>query len=76
MPDVLVRNVEPAVVDRIKAQAKRSNRSLQSQMKLIMREAANRPEPLSQIELLRKFRASLGPQKTDSVELLRADRKR
>jgi len=76
MPDVLVRNIEVAVLDRLKIRAKRQNHSLQSEMKMIFNEAAERREPLSELELLRKFRASLKPQKTDSVDLLREDRNR
>lgn len=76
MPDVLVRDVDVAVLDRIKAKAKRSNRSLQAQLKNIIRDAAEQPDALSEIELLRKFRASLQPQKTSAVELLREDRSR
>ena len=76
MPDVLVRDIEVAVLDRLKLRAKRQNHSLQSEMKMIFNEAAERREPLSELELLRKFRASLKPQKTDSVDLLREDRNR
>lgn len=77
MPDVLVRNVDNVVLDKIKLRAKRQNRSLQSEMKNIMRIASERPEPMSELELLRKFRASLTKvQKSDSTELLREDRDR
>lgn len=77
MPDVLVRDVDVFVLDKIKLRAKRQNRSLQSEMKIIMRIAAERPEPMSELELLRKFRASLTKvNKSDSTELLREDRDR
>ena len=77
MPDVLVRDVEVAVLDSLKLRAKRQNRSLQSEMKMIFREAAERREPLSELEVIRKIRASVkNPQTTDSVELLREDRNR
>lgn len=77
MPDVLVRNVDAAVLDRVKLRAKRRNRSLQSEMKIMMTEFAERPEPLSELELIRKFRnANTKVNKTDSADLLREDRER
>lgn len=76
MPDVLIRDVDNLVLNSIKAKAKRRNRSLQTHMKIIMRKEAEQPEIMSEIELLRKFRASLRPQKIDSLKLLRQDRNR
>jgi len=75
--DVLVRSVPISALDKIKARAKRKNTSFQSEMIIIINEAANRAEPLSELELVRKFRASLTKvNKSDSVELLREDRNR
>ena len=77
MLELLVRAVDAAILDKIKRNAKRRNRSLQSEMKIMMTEIAERPEPLSELELIRKIRASIKtPQTTDSVELLREDRNR
>ena len=77
MPDVLIRDVEVAVIDRLKARAKGQNRSLQSELNSILRDSANRREPMSELELIREIRASIkNKQKTDSVELLREDRNR
>ena len=76
MPDILVRDVDVAVLERIKATAKRSNRSLQAHLKNIIRDAAEQPDLPSEIELLRKFRGSLKTQKTSAVDLLREDRDR
>jgi plasmid stability protein len=77
MPNILVRDVEVSVLERLKLRAKRQNRSLQSEMKRILHEAAEKREPLSELELARKIKASLKnvPQ-TDSAELLREDRAR
>ena len=47
MPNVLVRDVDVAVLDKIKFQAKQKNRSLQAEMKVMMADAANRRERLS-----------------------------
>lgn len=77
MPDVLVRDIDVLDLDRIKLRAKRQNRSLQAEMKMIFHSAASRPEPLSELELIRKIRASnTKVNKTDSVDLLREDRNR
>lgn len=77
MPDVLIRDIDVAVLDRVKLRAKIHNRSLQSEMKMMVNEFAEKPEPLSEFELISKIRASIKtPQTTDSVELLREDRNR
>ncbi len=77
MPNVLVRDVEVSVLDRLKLRAKRQKRSLQAEMKTIFEDAAARPEPLSELELIRKIRASnTKVNKTDSADLLREDRDR
>jgi len=77
MPDVLIRDVDVAVLDRLKSRAKSQNRSLQSELSNILRDSANRREPMSELELIRSIRASITKkQQTDSVELLREDRNR
>ncbi len=77
MPDVLVRNVDAAVVEKIKLRAKRQHRSFQAELKTIINRAAALPEPLSSRELFRKFRNSLSQTNvSDSVDLLREDRSR
>lgn len=77
MPSVLVRDVEVSVLDRLKMRAKRQNRSLQAEMKIILQNAAEHREPLTELELLRKFRSSLTKvNKSDSADLLREDRDR
>ncbi len=75
MPDVLVRDLETAVIDRLKVQAKAENRSLQAEMKSILNKGSNRVSKQTQLEEIRKIRNSITkPQKTDSVDLLREDR--
>jgi plasmid stability protein len=77
MPNVLIRDVDTLDLDRIKARAKRQNRSLQAEMKIIIKAAAERRDPISELELIRKIRASNKKiNKTDSVDLLREDRNR
>ena len=77
MPNVLVRDVEVSVLDRLKLRAKRQNRSLQAEMKIILQDAAARREPLSELQLIRKIRSlNTRVNKTDSADLLREDRDR
>lgn len=77
MPNVLVRDVEESVLERLKQRARRQSRSLQSEMKIILRDAAEKRDPLTELELIRKIRASnTKVNKTDSAELLREDRSR
>lgn len=77
MPNVLVRDVEVSVLDRLKLRAKRQNRSLQAEMKIILHDAAARREPLSELQLIRKIRSlNTRVNKTDSADLLREDRDR
>ncbi len=75
--DILVRNVEVSTIDKLKARAKWRGRSLQAEMLDILNETAARPEPLSELEVIRKIRASnTKVNKTNSVDLLREDRNR
>lgn len=77
MPNVLVRDVEISILEKLKARAARRSRSLQSEMQLILKDAATKVEPLSDLETARKIRKSLTVTKhSDSAELLREDRQR
>lgn len=76
MPDILVRNVNPSVVNKLKRMAAKRERSLQVEVLSILGEAANRPESLSALETARKIRSSVKGNQTDSATLLREDRSR
>ncbi len=77
MPDVLVRDVEPAILEKLKVRADRSGRSLQMEVQIILKDAAAKAEPLSELETARKIRESLQiKEHSDSAELLREDRQR
>ena len=77
MPNVLVRDVEDAVLEKLKTRAARGGRSLQSEVQTILKEAAERTEPLSELETARKIRNSLTvKEQSDSTELMREDRRR
>ncbi len=76
MPNVLVRDVDEKVLEKLKNKAARNGRSLQREVQIILNEAINF-EPLSDAEVARKIKDSLrGRQHSDSAELLREDRNR
>ncbi len=76
MPDILVRGVEPEALERLKARAAQSGRSLQAEAKLVLELASQtgREEVARRAAALRRRLASRSH--TDSVTLLRADRRR
>lgn len=77
MPNVLVRDVETSVLEKLKMRAARSGRSLQSEVQIILKDAATQNLPLSELETARKIRAALAVKKqSDSAELLRENRRR
>ncbi len=77
MPNVLVRDVEPQILEKIKERAARNGRSLQTEVQIILRRSAETAEILSDIETAAKIKASLqGGNFSDSAELLREDRNR
>lgn len=77
MPNVLVRDVETSILDKLKIRAAGNGRSLQSEVQIILKDAAAKAEPLSELETARKIRESLRVKnQSDSGELLREDRAR
>lgn len=77
MPDVLVRDVEVSVLEKLKGRAAKSGRSLQAEVQIILKDAAKKSAPLSDLETARKIRSSLKVKnRSDSAELLREDRNR
>jgi plasmid stability protein len=77
MPNVLVRDVEVSILEKLKIRAAGNGRSLQSEVQLILKDAAAKAEPLSELETARKIRESLRVKnQSDSGELLREDRER
>lgn len=81
MPEVLVRNLDEAVIEQLKARARSQGRSLQSELKLILEEASHtdkvRPSKAEYRLLADRIRATLsGRLHSDSAELLAEDRAR
>lgn len=75
MPDLLIRNLDAEVLARLKRRAMASGRSLQSETKGILEQAAGRSldEALSGAASWRK---KLGKRSTDSAQALRESRDR
>lgn len=73
MGQILVRNLDDAVIDSLKARAERENTSLEQSLRQILTEAAQptRSEVIARIDALRK---RTGPVSGDSTDLIREDR--
>ena len=79
MAQILVRDLDPLIVERLKQRARRHNRSLQAEVKTILEEAGRVDmEARKEFrEWAKELRESLaGIPQTDSVELIREDRER
>jgi plasmid stability protein len=77
MASVLVRDLDSAVVDRLKARAEENGRSLQKELKAILETAAAQAtwaEARAAVEHVRQMLG--GRQFSDSTELIREDRDR
>jgi plasmid stability protein len=72
-----IRNVEDDVVEALKARARRNHRSLEAEVREVLRDAAVGGSPESLRDLADRI-AALTPdvRQTDSTELVRADRGR
>jgi plasmid stability protein len=80
MAQVLVREVDDEVVEKLKVRARSHGRSLQKELQIILKEAAVGAIPLSMEEFLSKASAirvrTAGHVVSDSAELVREDRDR
>jgi plasmid stability protein len=77
MASVLVRDLDPAVVERLKARAKENGRSLQKELKVIVEAAAAQATWAEARVGAERIRRMLGGRRfSDSTELIREDRDR
>jgi hypothetical protein len=76
MPNVHVRDLSVPILEKLRARARRNNRSLQAELKLILEEAAGRDwsETLARAERMRRQLARRVHD--DSAELIARDRQR
>jgi plasmid stability protein len=77
MATLTIRNLEDEVVGALKARAKRNHRSLEAEVRELLRDAAVGDSPDSLRDLADRI-AALTPdvRQTDSADLIRADRDR
>ncbi len=77
MASVLVRDLDPAVVDRLKARAEENGRSLQKELKAILELAAAQATWAEARAAAERVRQMLGGRQfSDSTDLVREDRDR
>jgi plasmid stability protein len=78
MTDILIRNVDPGTLERLKRRARNNGRSLQQELHEIILQAAG-TRALDALALADRIRARLGkthPRQSDSVDIIRRDRRR
>ncbi len=78
MANLTIRNVDDHVVERLKKKAKDNGRSLEAELRELLKQAANRKSPEELLALADRI-AAMTPadvKQTDSAELLREDRDR
>ena len=78
MGNLTIRNLDDRVIDRLKAQAKANQRSLEGEIRHLLTQKADRPGRIADFRERTRQLVSLtaGTPQTDSVELLREDRDR
>jgi plasmid stability protein len=76
MAQVLIRDLDQEVLDRLKQRAERSGRSLEAELRSILRQASglDKEQVLAELEKIRALYA--GRTFSDSAELIREDRDR
>jgi plasmid stability protein len=77
MPNILVRNLEPATVEELRARAKRNERSVQAEVKAILEEATrSRAGAVERaLRLSREMHEmTVGRSIPDSADMIRDDR--
>lgn len=76
MAQILVRDMDAATVERLKAQAKRHGRSLQGEVKLILLEATTLSIQEAQAMSAQWQKRLVGRTRGDSTSMIRGDRQR
>jgi antitoxin FitA len=75
MAQLLVRDLDPAVVARLKDQARQNHRSLQGEVKAVLEAAAQRATPDEALALIDQWQRRWGDRVfSDSAPLIREDR--
>ncbi len=78
MSQILVRNLAPEVVERLKQRAERNRRSLEAEVRAILEDMSSHELQQRRIDEFLKvadgIKERAGPQRSDSVGLVREDR--
>jgi len=75
MAQLLVRDLDPAVVARLKDKARQNRRSLQGEVKAILEEAAERATREEALAMIDKWQRKWGDRVfSDSTQMIREDR--
>ncbi|MCC7409313.1 MAG: hypothetical protein IT442_14705 [Phycisphaeraceae bacterium] len=75
MSDLLIRSLDDQTLNRLKRRARAAGRSLQSETRLILEQAAGRSLDES-LQVAAAWRKKLGKRSTDSAAMVREDRQR
>ena len=76
MPQVLIRDLDPAVIAKLKSQARRHRRSLQAELKDILQQAARAGAVDVRVKAKQVRALFAGRMFSDSAVLIRRDRTR
>ena len=78
MANLTIRNLDDEVVERLKKKAKDNGRSLEAELRELLKQAAKRKSPEELLAIADRIAAMTpaGVKQTDSAELLREDRDR
>jgi antitoxin FitA len=72
--DLIVRDVEEDIIEQLRERAWRNGRSFEEELRLILRQAAEKSAAVGEMERIRRLLA--GRTFSDSAELIREDRER
>jgi len=76
MPNVLLRDLDPGVIEKLKARARKHGRSLQAELKHILEQAARTNTDTARALAARIRQRLAGRAYSDSAALLAEDRRR
>jgi plasmid stability protein len=76
MAQIIVRNLDDVVVERLKARARANGRSLEAEVRLILEQSAKVDMATARQHVMEIRKKLAGRKFTDSVELIREDRDR
>ena len=76
MAQIIVRNLDDAVVDRLKARARTNDRSLEAEVRHILEQSAKVDMAQARQIVMERRKKLQGRKFADSVELIREDRDR